>query len=663
MARQLANGLEAAHARGIVHRDIKPANVMVRPDGTAVILDFGVAKAAGSDITEPGTTPGTVAYMSPEQTRGGTIDARTDLWSLGVVLYEMLAGRRPFVADRPDAVIYAIRHDDPEPLRRLRPEVPEPLARVAHRCLAKNPQARYQDAAALSKALRRTAADLASGTQAKRRVFLAVAGLTVAILGASVVWPRIQSGASSPGPGGQEEIPLANRIAVLPLTDSSSGAEDAYFADGLTEELISRLSMVRTLRTTALTSVTPYKGTDKGLADVAGELGVGALLLGNVRRVEDRVQLSVRLVDPTGREHWAESYDTTLVASTMVEQAIVERVAAALRVEMGESERRRLAIRGTESAEAYTAYLKGRYYIDRADTWAAKEQFDRALDLDPTFAGAWGGLARTYIQLSYRGLLATRDAVPRARQAAERALELNPELAEAHAHLAGALNWYYWDRDGAEQHLRRAIELDPSAAWAYRALAVHYQNLGRFDDALSAAAKDRELDPLNSAASYNEEGLILALARRYDEALAKYQHVLQLEPENTSIYFYIALVYRAQGRYEDALAALQKTDPAGNQANAQTMRAFVLAQSGRVDEARRALAKLEEVSKTRPVSAFHHATTAIAFGEYDRALDLLERAAEERPWQLNLIKVAPEFDPLREEPRFQALLKRMNLAD
>ncbi len=667
VAVQLARGVEAAHARGIVHRDVKPANVILTPAGVAKIVDFGVAKATGTDLTEPGATPGTAAYMSPEQTRGAASDGRTDIWSLGVVLYEMLAGGRPFRGDDHDAVIFAIRHDQPEPLLQRRPEVPEPLARVVHRCLEKDPRARYQDAGALANALREIgtpASGMTRRARARRRLTaLATTMLLVAILGGgSLLWPRLQIGRALAG-SLEAPLPVASRLAVLPMLDSSADPEDPYFADALTEELISRLSMLAGLHVIAHSSVTPYRGTEKSIAEVAGELGVATVLGGTVRKAGERIHLSLRLTEAgSERPLWTEDYDERIAELPAVQRDVAQRVTAALRVRTGARERRQLAKRGTENADAYMEYLKGRYFVEQGETWKARDHFERSLDLDPTFAAAWAGLSRMYIQSSIRGLVATSDAVPRARAAAERALELDPELAEGHAHLAGALNWYYWDREGADRHIRQALELDPNAAWVHRALAGHLRNLGRFEQALSEVGKVRELDPLNSAGAYNQEGVILYFARRYDEAIAKFQQLFRVDPGYTDAYFYIALVYTQMGQYEQALASLRETDPQVSQPDALTIRGYVYARLGQPDEARRALARLEELSNDRPVSSFHKAVISIGLGEYDRALDLLEQAAEERTWHLAILKVEPVFDPVRGEPRFQALLEKMHLS-
>jgi TolB-like protein/Tfp pilus assembly protein PilF len=676
LARQIAEGLAAAHAQEIVHRDIKPSNVIVTPEGVAKIVDFGAAKIAGHGLTVSGATLGTVAYMSPEQTRHDDVDGRTDIWALGVVTYEMLTGRRPFAAQLSDAVIYAIRHDQPEPLMQLRPDAPERLAGVVHRCLEKDPRARYRDATSLATALAPIAgagAGAGAGSanrrpKNRRLALLGAAGLIAVLAAASaLLWPRIRSEDASPASASEAALPTPMRLAVVPLASSGPDAEDAYLVDGLVEELISRLSQLQGLRVLASSSLTPYRDTDKSLPEIGRELGVANLLAADIRKSDEQVRISVQLLDATSEEQlWAEDYDADIANVPTALRDIVDQVVAALGVRTRASERRQLAKLGTDNAEAHTEYLKGRYFLEKLETpgatAVARKHFERALDLDPTFAAAHAGLSSTYHQLAVQSLLPTSEALPRARKAAEDALQLDPELAAGHSCLAAALSWYYGDMEGAERHFRRAIELAPSYARAYRSLAVHLRNLGRFEEALTMVRRAGELDPLSPGA-YNQEGAILYMSHRYEEAIAKFQQLLRVDPRYTPAYFYMALTYAQMGRYEEALAALQETDPQASHPDALTVRGYVLARLGQQEDARRILARLGELSASRPVSTFPDAVIRVGLGEYDRALGLLERAVEERAWQVRLLKVEPIFDPLRSDPRFRTLLEELHLTD
>jgi serine/threonine protein kinase/Tfp pilus assembly protein PilF len=668
LASQIASGLSAAHARGIVHRDIKPANVMVTPGGVAKIVDFGIAKIAGTVLTQTGATLGTVAYMSPEQTRGGAVDARTDLWSLGVVLYEMLAGRRPFLADHEQALIYAIRHDEPEPLRRLRPEVPPPLKRVVERCLRKNPAERYADAGALLADLRACEADSAAAQLRPRwrRPAQRYGGLLGVLLlaGAVALWPEVRSSDAGPDTLATSGAVAPTRLAVLPLANLSPDAEDAYFADGLTDELISHLSQLRNLRVIARSSAMRYRDTEKSIVEIGRELGVGTVLEGTVHKAGDRLRIRVQLRDTRSQQHlWAEDYESDVANLPRLQREIARRVAGELDVRTQGAAARALTPGETEDAAAYELYLQGRFMLsdlDAASFMKARDYFQQALQRDPGFARAWSGLADAYDHLAGQSALASDEAYPRVRAAAERALALDPELAEAHASLARALAWYYWDTEAAERHFRRAIELDPSDAAAHQGYAEFLRNLGRFDEALAEVQRAQELDPL-TAYSHIERGIILYFAGRYDEALDQYQRLLLANPALTYTHLFMAMVHLQKREYVAVLAGLQQMDPDRRQPDAVAIRGVTYAITGRRAEARQMLARLDELAAERPVPAFPRASIHIYLGEHERALDLLEQAVEERSWHVRMVRMEPIFSPLRPHPRFQALLERVGL--
>lgn len=472
VVQQIASALAAAHAMGIIHRDVKPSNIVITKDGTAKLLDFGIAKFVHAKHTGKEAAVGTLAYMSPEQVEGTTIDHRTDLWSLGVVLYEMLTGLRPFATDDDKALSDAIRHDEYERVDRLHPGIPASVVRILDRCLAKSPDARYNQAQDMLTDLEALAdrGSLASRPASPRRRLVQYGSAVVVLAAVVAATLYVRRAPDEPAVQSAPARSDRNRLAVLPVAGDSSDPAETYLADAMTAELIAQLSNMSALRVIARSSVMRYKGAGKSTVDIGRELAVGTVLEGTLHKTADGTQITLQLVDTKSQQRlWTASYPANVGELQALHREIAQRVVAALRVEFPPGVRFSMA--GTSNPDAYVLYLKGRHFLDKGSpdsVTQARDYFQQALDLDPAFARAWSGLGDAYGALGVVSPLPAADAYPRTRAAAERALQIDPDLPEAHVSLGTALSYYYWDFEAAAHHFRRAIELNPSYADAHR---------------------------------------------------------------------------------------------------------------------------------------------------------------------------------------------------
>ncbi len=622
IAREIADALGYAHSLGVVHRDVKPENVLLA-GGHALVADFGIARAVsaagGPRVTETGLAIGTPAYMSPEQAMAEPqLDGRSDQYSLACVLYEMLAGAPPYTGPTAQAIL-ARRLADPMPsLRAVRDTVPDLVEGAIRRALARAPADRFATVTAFADALSAPA----------------------------TVQPRPRS------------------VAVLPFVSLSADPENEYFADGITEDVIAQLSKIRALKVISRTSVMPFKGRQQGLREIAARLQVAALLEGSVRRAGDRVRIVAQLIDAGTDQHlWAETYDRQLTDIFAIQTEVALHIAGALKAELSPDEKARMGREPTSDLRAYQLYLQGRNCFIRYTADAVRQAiryFEEAIERDPRYALAHASVGLAFMELGEIGALRPDEAYPRAAKAAARALALDPELGEAHCvagfcRLAIDLDWA-----GAEEGLKRALELSPSSADTYDLYGRLCSALERYDEAIALQERAQELDPLAHPA---DVATSLLRAGRYDEALEAARRAIALGRDSARGHATLGWAYFKLDRIAEGLAALERAvalSPGDSLWLAQLGEAYALA--GNTDRAREVLRDLEEQSSKRYVAPNHLAYAYTGLGEHDRAIECLEQAFEQHAGAVYGIRGSFLFAPLRSHPRFVALLRRMHLA-
>jgi serine/threonine-protein kinase len=668
---QLAEGLAAAHAKGIVHRDLKPSNLRVTPERRLKILDFGLARRArvtsASAMTESVDETqgffGTLPYMAPEQLRDETIDGRTDVFAVGCVLYELSTGRRAFVEPLAPRLTDAILHEPPMAPRVVHRRVSAELERIVLKCLEKNPDERYQSATELAVDLRRLETGRVAPARAPgwlgRRDRRRIAWAGIAAMAALAL-------ALSVGRWWGASIGPIRSVAVLPL-ENLMGEEQEYFVAGMHEALINELSKISALKVISRTSTMGYRHTDKLLPQVARELQVDGVMEGSVQREGDRVRINVKLIHgPSDQRVWAQSFDKELAGILGLQREVARVVAAEIKVTLTPQEQSLLALARPVNSEAYQEYLKGIYQFSKAppEVRNALVHFRQAIDLDPTYAPAYVGLADTYSRLAIQGDMPARDAYPLAKAAVAKALQLDSLLAEAHTQ-SGILKLRFdWDWRGAEQALVVALQLQPNSTRTHLASAMHRRVMSDLDGFLSHFAAYQALDPLSAFAS---GGLAWALHEngRYDEAIAQAYKTLELDPRSAYAYMRLGLGYAAKGLYSEAVGACEEalrllpqeplvlSDCAG-----------VYGLADKRSDAVRTFDTLVNLSARRYVDPYYVAfTAAVIFRDRagaDRTFEWLARAYGERSPSLCFLNAEPAFDSVRSDPRFQELARRMN---
>jgi serine/threonine-protein kinase len=720
---QIAAALTAAHTAGIVHRDIKPENVMLRTDGLVKVLDFGLAKltepqTAAVDsaaptqqllTTESGMVMGTPRYMSPEQARGERVDERSDIFSLGVMLYEMIAGRAPFCGATPSEVVAAILRDVPPPLRSFASATPPELQHIVNRALQKDCEARYPVMPELLGDLKRLKRQLerqdelpdesprtgqpapASETPARgkgeavspanalepagsrtgqaaaiawkqqilgklNRHKLAVALTLLLVLVAVAVYFNFFA----------ESRRAIDSLAVLPFVNVAANPDTEYLSDGITDSLINGLSQLPKLKVMSRNSVFRYKGTETDAQQAGTTLGVRAVLTGKVTQRGNDLLISVELVDVRDNSHlWGEQYNHKLADLSALQAELARDISQQLRLKLSGDAQQRLTKRDTENPEAYELYLKGRYALNAMTPEGYKkalEYFQQAIEKDPRYALGYAGLADCYAEAAYlvtTSSISPREAYSKAKDAALMAVKLDDTLAEAHTALGKIAMLQEWDWKTAEREFKRAIALNPNYVPARHWYSHYLIYLGRIDESLVESQRALELDPLDVGINHHL-GFHYFYARQYDQAVAQLQKTLDMNRNHTDTHGILGGVYEQQGRYQEAIAEMQKIKELGGE-DARWMMGHMYASSGRSGEAEKLLAQLQEEAKHRHVSPFGIAMIHEGLGQKDQAFAWLEKAYTEHDSSLTNLKADPRVDSLRADSRFTDLLRRMGI--
>ncbi len=681
---QMLEALEEAHERSVVHRDLKPGNIVVTPKGRVKVLDFGLAKllrpvtheeatAESFGQTQAGTAMGTVPYMSPEQLRGEAVDARTDLYAAGAVLYEMATGRRTFSETQAPRLIESILHQPPQPPREVNGRVSAGLESLILKALEKEPARRYQSAKELLTDLERlsegqpVSAPRQPRVQKRRWAILAVGALaaTLALLVGLNFGGLRERLLTLVGARHGVPLPKIESIAVLPLENLSGDKEQDYFADGMTEELITNLAKISALKVISRTSVMQFKGVKKPLPQIARELGVDGVIEGSVLREGDQMRISVQLIHAaTDRHLWAESYQRDLRGVLALQSEVARAVASEVRVKVTPAERAHFERSRSVNPDAYEAYLRGRYYLDKRTEEGIKkalEYFQEAVHKDPTSALPYAGLADGYNFLAYFSILPPQQGRLEAKAAALKALEVDPSLAEAHTALARVMAEYDWDWRGAETEFQRAIRLNPSYAFADQYYGMYLSGMGRHLAAVAEGKRALELDPL-SLPIRDSLGMRFYSARQYDNAIEQFRKVLEMDANYALAHLNLSLAYMQKGMYDEGRAeALQAIALSGVQAEALANLGYASGVLGKKNEAEKALRHLNRMASQRYVSPILLAEVYVGLRNKTQALAWLERAYQERALGTFAQLGDPAWDLLRSDLRFQDLLRRMGL--
>jgi serine/threonine protein kinase/Tfp pilus assembly protein PilF len=670
LAKQVCEGLTEAHRLGVIHRDLKPSNIIIDKEGNARIMDFGIARSIKTKgITGTGVMIGTPEYMSPEQVEGKEVDQRSDIYSLGIILYEMLTGRVPFEGDTPFTIGVKQKSEMPKDPKEFNAQIPAGLSQLILRCLEKDKGKRYQSAEELHSELTSIEKGIpftelivpkkepkTVKAEIKLKNLILYGAVAILLISAIVVGISLLT----------RHPKAIDSIAVLPFENVNKDPDLEYLCEGITDNLIDKLSQLTSLKKViARSSVFRYKGKEIDAKVVGQELGVDALLISNLSQRGDELSINVELVKTADNSHiWGNQYKKQVSEIFDVQKEISNAITENLRLKLTGGEIKRLAQNYTENRDAFQAYLKGRYYWNKRteeNFYKGITYFNQAIEMDPNYALAYAGLADSYITLAGFICLSPKEAFPKAKQAAMKALEIDDKLAEAHNSLAEIEAYFNWDFPGAENMFKHALDLNPNYSITHFWYGIFLFTKRRMDEGLIELKRAQELDPLSLVINSHVAWGYYHRSE-YEKAIEQCKKVLEMDPNFALVHSVLGKVYEQKSLYDAAIKEFQKaTDISAGSREYLADLGHAYALAGKTEEAHKILEELQRLSKQKYADASDIAMLYVGLGEIDEAFQWLEKAFEERAWGLSFLEIQPEFDRIRSDPRYKELLKKIGL--